>query len=182
MARLNTLLRFGQTDPWLLTNGKRDELVDDLYFAIYGIKRDPHHEHGADFAKSTTREGLKRAYEGLKEHLVCGDKEHHLEIGPQTLWIRVNPNSQEYYYQFDNNDLRDRVFVTYADALFMAELKEGDIVKCANCRTQFVPLRKPKKGKPSYCSKRCANVIASRNFRANKRAKTKKKAAKKKPK
>jgi hypothetical protein len=178
IPRLNVLLRFAQIDVLKLTNGEWGDLLDDLYFSLYNLKRDRTKPEG-DFHEAATPEGVSKAQRELKRQLESQDDMHLIPLAEQTMILFNMPNRGEFVYRFTSKDFTTMVFMEFAHLLFMSALKPADFLRCPCCETWFVPKRKPRKGMASYCSKRCANVIASRNFRAKKK---KVKVKKKKPK
>ena len=176
--RLNALLRFAKVDPWKLTNGDWQTLLDDLYFALHSAKRDP---EDSTFNRAATREGVRDAYYGLKKQLEEDDGQQSatLHLAEQDLEIHYS-NEIGFWYGFTSRDFPTMIYMTLAHLLHASDLRKSDIIRCSHCESYFVPLRKPREDTPNYCSRKCANVVAARNFRASKKKKVKK--AKIKPK
>jgi hypothetical protein len=100
----------------------------------------------------------------------------------ETLLLDTDPETGRFFYQFRSKDFPTQVFAALTFILFMSDITQGDFLHCANCDTGFVPMRKPRKGTPNYCSRKCANVVMAREYRARKkkRSASKKAEAKKK--
>jgi hypothetical protein len=71
---------------------------------------------------------------------------------------------------FWNNHFPSQVYNVFAEMLKASGVKLSDFLHCSLCGTLFVPLRKPRKGTPNYCSTNCASVVASRNYRTRQAA------------
>jgi hypothetical protein len=179
--RVNELLRFAQLDPWTLTNGDREKLEalkDRLFYALYGFKRDPA-STWEEFEPIATPEALSEAQRELKKRLDDTSPEAHLfPLKDLRLKLLHTPDDQ-YAYRFTGKHLPSLIYVMFAWLLFMSELRHQDFKRCEQCQTWFYPRRRPHKGAPTYCSKRCANIIAARNFRKKKKAEAKKRSRQK---
>jgi hypothetical protein len=172
IPRLNALLRFVKVDPWKLTDGDWEKLLDDLYFVLNNMKRS---QEDVPFHKAANRDGVRKAYYGLKDHLEANDVTA-FHLGEMDLHVDHHDDGR-FVYWFTSKDLETMLYVELAHLLELSGLRWGDIIRCSHCNTWFVPRRRPKKGSAVYCSRKCANVVMARNFRA--RA-SKRKAKKKK--
>jgi hypothetical protein len=178
IPRLNVLLRFAHVDAWKLTNGEREKLLDDLYFAMYNLRRN-RADKVSDFSVAATPDGLRDAQRGLKKHLDQNMPRHEFPVKQTTLVLGTIPETQRFFYRFSSKDFSTAVYLSLAYLLFMSDLTPDDLRDCSNCGTCFVPKRKAPKETPSYCSRKCANVVMAREYRARKKKKTAKRKMKK---
>jgi hypothetical protein len=170
--RLNVLLRFAHVDPWTLNDDALEKLRADIAFAVIGLPIGPQRgEPFEPFNRMATREALRQAQRGLdralKLLLVAGrglPKTAEFKLAKSTLRIYVT-EAHGYFHGFESEHLATLVYVTLAELLKESNVKPSEILHCSLCDTLFVPLRKPRKGLPIYCSHRCGSVIASRAFR-----------------
>ena len=177
IPRLNMLFRFAYIDPWKLTNGDREKLLDNLFFALYDVPRDRQNPL-PEFRQGATPEGLAKAQRALREHLECQEPRHRFELPDLGLILFNDPTRGDFFYRFSSSNLTTMVAVELAHLLWMSEITPADILRCSHCQTPLVPRRKPRQGDPTYCSRECANVIAARNYRArNRKVKAKKRTA-----
>jgi hypothetical protein len=182
LRRLNVILGLGSpivdipspgTDAWNI-------LLDDLFFAVFGQKKRIPAEDV--FHQSATREGVRAAQEGLRGQLPAlqrakqqrGPLLHEsvpsFELSKQTLYLLVD--QEGFFGRYVTLDFPTLVYNTLNYLLGRTGIKPSDLLTCANekCRKLFVPLRKPHKGKKSFCKQKCGNLISAREYR-KKRAK-----------
>lgn len=174
--RLNILLRLPSVDPWVLTNGRWQNLLGDLHFALYGTQRNP----GAneDFEKAATRESIREVYTVLKEYESVPKSTLatlKFQLAEQILEISHDVRRNRFYSRFRSKHFPTMFYMMLSHLLEISDVGLTDIRECANCKVDFVPQRKPRKGVSVYCSTRCRNVVAARNYRAKARKAKKKK-------
>ena len=185
LARLNKLLGFAGDDLSLLNNGRWQDKLDEVYFAIYAAKRN-RALFLSNFNRIATRESVREAQIGLKKalgdfqrrktstprsrtFLTGGPETIHLDLAKQQLWFRENSDGPiESWHTTEH--FPTMVYEALAEASCCRKFKWSDIRKCAddNCDNLFVPLRKPHKGKPAYCSSKCGNRVAALRYRRGK--------------
>jgi hypothetical protein len=112
----------------------------------------------------TTRQGVRDAQRGLKKYLDKNEDANLLPLRASTLVI--NQDADGFYYTLASPDFPTIVYHMFAHILEASGVRAGDFLHCSYCNSLFIPLRKPRKGTPVYCSHRCAAVVASRNYRA----------------
>ncbi len=125
--------------------------------------------------------------ESLKKKLEAEDDDepptlrHLLKDATLVIQLYGDDRGTFYSHRIETDDFATKLVVEFDNLLKWSAVGQENIRHCSNetCKTPFIPLRKPRKGSPAYCSNRCARIVAARNYRANKKAK-KKKAAKKK--
>jgi hypothetical protein len=200
IGRLNVLLRFDRVDPWTLNNGALEKLVDEMHFAVYGsalrseepdveLFRRPH------FHSIATREALSEAQRGLDRaiQVLLVKPPGTFKLGGQTVQmatlklarqtlqiVRLGGDTFASWSQSDH--FPSQVYTAFAEVLKASGRKPSDFLHCSRCGTWFVPLRRPRKGTPTYCSPKCARAVASKHYRARLAAKTKSVRVKKKKK
>jgi hypothetical protein len=172
LKRLNVLLRFAHVDPWKLNNGALEKLLDEMYFAV---GHDPSSLGGqlarVIFDRGATRKALSEAQRGLdralRRLLVKPTRGlgalFSFKLAGQKLLII--PTKEAFDFQFSTDHFPSEVYRAFADALKASGAKQADFLHCAQCDNLFIPLRKPRKGMPTYCSQGCAGIVASRNYR-----------------
>jgi hypothetical protein len=169
--RLNVLFRFAHVDLGLLDNDAFGKLLNDILDAVGVLPIGPGH------TLNVTRETLRKAQRGLDRTLkllLAGPMpglerakylpKVKLKLAATTLAIYPT-EERGYSHVFGSSHLPTLIYITLAEALKALDVKQEDILHCSHCDTMYVPLRKPRKGTPNYCSQRCAVVIASRMFR-----------------
>lgn len=182
LTRLNILLRAAYTDLRRLTNGDWDRLIDELYFALSATKTERKQPYSA-----AVKIAVLEALEDLKKRLEVDDDTPEpilrRKLEDVTLVIKRDDERGGFFrWDIDSSDIATYLYFGFADLLQISFVTRHDIRACSNetCNTPFVPLRRPRKDSPAYCSDRCARIVAARNYRANKKKKMKSK--KKKPK
>lgn len=189
IARLNAFLGFVYTDNLAnLTNGAWEEMLDRLYSAMYGTKRDRANRL-LRFNRITVRElgGVTKAQATLFQTLgnpaydlgqrtwltapppsfAAGNDEMAFELAESKLTIRLL-EGRGFEALMGSEDFPTTVYTAFFNLLQQTGLKSrSDFYNCANekCRRLFVPLRKPHKGKPAYCSPKCTNRVATIAYR-----------------
>jgi hypothetical protein len=174
--RLTALLRFARVDLGLLDNGALEKLKGEIYFAVMGEVSPPEDQvFRPIFDDSATREALSEAQRGLSralQRLLVTST----TAGPLTQFERARFKlaGQELSIGFvkgafvvrsHTDHFPSQVYKAFTDILKACGLKPGDFRTCSHCETLFIPLRTPHKGMPTYCSQRCAGIVAARMFR-----------------
>jgi hypothetical protein len=128
------------------------------------------------FDDSATREALSEAQRGLDRML------KRLLVKPATglsalfkiklvrQELLIIPTKEAVDFQFTTDHFPSEVYRAFAEAFKASGVKRTDFLHCSQCDDLFIPLRKPRKGTPVYCSHNCASVVASRNYRARQAA------------
>jgi len=175
--RLNVLLRLpGRTLPKEANVKAWNALLQEFYFALYGEKGPVPKDKAFRVVASaagvrTAQEELYNVLPLLKHHPPHGQAPR-LTVSAQTLFIHLDSEGRffckRYPVDFDN----ERAFLTLVcealgDLLVRAQVTRRDLLECANpdCRSLFVPLRRPHVGARSFCSRRCANLVAVKEYR-----------------
>jgi hypothetical protein len=177
--RLNFLFRFAELDPWKLDNGAREELLDDLYLAMYDSPRNRELLKGGEFDRAATPEGVSKGQRSLARFIEKGWAELGKTKVLLSAFTEESEFAGEYYYRFSSDDFPTLLILAFAHLMSVCEIRQSDFLACANCGITFVPKRKPREGTPNYCSTKCANVVAAKNYREKKKAVKKVKKAKK---
>ena len=174
LRRLNVLLRFARIDPGNLDNGALAKLLDEVFFAVEG-NLDPVARKllRGRFDLIATRPALREAYNGLNGALrglfdappQLGFHMAMLELARQKVEIKVPRVGGTFDAWFGGDDFPSEVYRAFADVLKASAVQRSDFLHCSYCNGLFVPLRKPRKGTPVYCSTKCSTVIGSRNYR-----------------
>jgi hypothetical protein len=182
--RLNVLLRFARVDPWKLNNGAFEKLRDEMFFAVFGDPTQPV-PWSEGLTKRVTRGALGEAQRGLHRALeqLLGEPTAgrtttvaELKLAESVLRICTIPTAHMnlvpvgFLPVFDSDHFPTYVYHTFGELLQASRVKASDFLHCSLCSTLFIPLRKPRKGTPTYCSPKCAGVVASRNFRKRRAA------------
>jgi len=175
VRRLNIMLRFSALNPWHLNNGAWENLLDDLYWAFFAAKRDRQNKE-SEFNQGATRPAVGEAQQGL-QRLRTSDDPPELSLEKQKLTIYQNEETGFGYYLWSKH-FPTNVYMNFAYLLDLSAVIPRDFLKCANCQTPFIPLRKPQKDIPSYCQPKCASVVAMRNLRKRQSAAKKKQRGK----
>ena len=167
VRRLNILLRFAHDDLALLTNGAWQDLIDQLYFALLGEARDRHRK--TRFDETVNRPSVREAQLGLMRAVDPNDirtDSVDFELAKQTLTIFESEESG-FDAQFDSDHFPTNVYMTFMHLLKASKVRRSDFRLCANdkCGYPFVPLRKPREGEKSFCSKKCRNRVAAIEYR-----------------
>jgi hypothetical protein len=185
LVRLNIILRAAYTDLRRLTNGDWEQLLDDLYFAIFNAKREG--ESAKLFAEAVKdKVPVWEALEYLKKQLEDDEPTQHpilrLKLDDVTLVVELLETYGEsiFGYRVASKKFATMLFFEFANMLNVSIIGRKDFRQCAHCTRPFFPLRRPAANTAAYCSNRCARIVAARNYRKNKAAKKKK--TKKKPK
>jgi hypothetical protein len=193
LQRLNVLLRFARVDPWKLNDGALEKLLDEIHFAVVGSSRPPVGEQLLRllFDRQATRKALSEAQHSLDRALqillvkpTAGPREVKFKLAGQELTIVTALPPQEgedtsvpwrivtgllkediFVSWFWSDHFPSQVYTAFAEMLKASGVKLREFLRCSHCDNLFVPLRKPRKGTPAYCSPGCASVIASRNYR-----------------
>ena len=175
LRRLNVLLGFARVDPWTLSNGALEKLLDQMFFALEGnpgpVARELLRQR---FDRIATREALREAHGEIKDALEglfvkppqLGFRTATLELTGQKHQIMVPRDGGTFIFSSQSNHFPSQVYDAFYKVLEASGVKPDDFLHCSYCGNLFVPLRKPGKGTPVYCSPKCANVIASRDYRA----------------
>jgi hypothetical protein len=81
--------------------------------------------------------------------------------------VRVEPDGNKFAVLYMSEDVPTRIYQALCNLIEQTEVAPRDILVCANpkCETFFVPLRKPHPGENNFCSPKCSNLIAARNWR-----------------
>ncbi len=170
IQRLNILLKLADRDLALLNNGAWEKLLDELYYALYEAKREPGKNDEGVFSKIATREGIREAQKTLQRQLPLIQNPRPNEVAKfslseQELWILADADG---YYGLRWGTNFSTAFFEMLDHMLRAtEVKPGDFLTCSreDCDNLFIPARKPQKEAPSYCSTRCATIVATRRYR-----------------
>lgn len=168
IRRLNVLLKLPQIDLALLNNGDFETLLDNLYWAILGRKERKREKDV--FHAAAQRPGIKEAQETLRGHLASlrygtGKEVVELELAKQTLLIVADDKG--FAHSYISRDFPTMVYGMLSFLLERAQVKRSDLLTCANekCRTVFVPLRSRASSDRAFCSPKCANLIAAKEYR-----------------
>jgi hypothetical protein len=169
VKRLNRLLRFAHQNLGVLNNGAWEDLLDELYEAIFGAKRNRDAE--TNFNRIATRESVREAQKGL-DGAIRGDSvddDITFELAKQTLTIHESKDAG-FFFSYHGEHFPTAVYTAFAHLLAASWVRRSDFRLCANdkCGYPFVPLRKPRKGQPGYCSPKCANRMAAIKYRRSK--------------
>jgi hypothetical protein len=175
LRRLNVFLQFARVDPWTLSNGAFERLRDQMFLAVEGHVANPVARKlvRGHFDLIATRQALREAYDGLNdaiEGLLVIPKTGLAQFVPRFKLVgqelTIFTTNDGFAVRLDTKHFPSQVYKAFADALEASGVKPSDFLHCSYCNNLFVPLRKPRKGTPVYCSPKCANVIASRDYRA----------------
>jgi len=183
VRRLNVLLRFAGLEPWKLNDGALKKLQGEMFFAVIGnLSAQERQLYRAVFDSDATREALGEAQRGLNRALKT------LLVTPATMGplaqlervrfkiarqeLRIGFVKGNFHFQYHTDHFPSQVYVAFRELLEASGVKLNDFLHCSYCNNLFLPLRKPRKGVPAYCSPKCASVIASRNYRARRTAKS----------
>src|SRR5262249_52966282 len=151
--------------------GALKELLDEMYLALVG---DPDRQDLGSFSRwefdaIATREALsetqRKLDHALQYLLAPGElplRSVQFKLIGQELTICSIANNY-FWTILKSKHLPSLVYTVFAKLLDASGVKVSDFMHCSHCNNLFVPLREPPKGTPSYCSPRCAGVIASRN-------------------
>jgi hypothetical protein len=177
LRRLNVLLRFACVDPWTLSNGALAKLLDEMYAVVVGDPRRADLQYlRPRFDHIATREALSEAQRKLNNALqvlvikpTTRLRAVQFQLAARTVSIGTLPGQEVFgtRFQFPQH-FPTLVYTAFSDLL--NGKKVSDILRCSHCGNWFVPLRKPREGTSTYCSQKCAGVIASRNYRARQAA------------
>ena len=187
IRRLNVLFRFTRVNLGDLDNGKFQNLLDDLHLSLYDTKRDRQKTNYPFDNRIATREAVGEAQRGLRS-LVDADESPDSRGEKVTLFLekqelRLGRDETGYWYTFVSRHFPTNLYMLFAYLLDASAVKPSDFRYCSNdeCKLPFVPLRKPPKDAPCYCSPRCANLFASRSYRKRQSAAKKKQERKGRP-
>ena len=168
VRRLNVLFRLAHIDLGLLDNDAFENFLDDLHLALYATERDREEKNpDKNFNQIATRESIREAQRGL-------DRAIRQEDSPPVIFklaeqeLLLYESKEVGFYSFIScDDLPTLVYMAFRHLLEASDVRRSDFRLCGNekCGYPFVPLRKPREGSPSYCSPRCANLVAMRNYR-----------------
>jgi len=180
IRRLNVLLRLASpsTDLALLNNGAWSELLDGFYWAILAEKQRTPKEDV--FHQAGSRLGVKTAQEGLRGQLSLLQRAKpqqgplllenlpSFELAKQTLYLHVDEKG--FFPRYVSTDFPTMTYQMLSYLIDRLKLRPSDFLTCANekCRTVFVPIRKRSSADRAFCSPRCANLIAARDYRQRK--------------
>jgi hypothetical protein len=176
IKRLNVLLKLPRVNVISLGKPAWKKFLDDLYFAVFGEGRIAGNNY---FHTAATRDRVRAALEGLHGHLQTLIKPTWFPATPNDLLpdfllaaqeMYIIPDKEGFYVRYATKDFPTMVYQALGYLLEKSKIKKEDILVCANdgCKSLFIPLRKPHKGKQSFCSQECGNLIAARKWRRNK--------------
>ncbi len=159
-------------DVGALADGGWNALLGDLYFAVFGEERRVFKQDAFHFA--ATRAGIRDAQGGLRIQLPVLQRGKGEEPAPMfqlsAYWLYVAAGKDGFVSRPAFTDGPTMIYFTLAYLLEQSRVTQRDILTCANdrCCAFFVPLRRPHAGQKSFCSPRCGNLIAAREYREKK--------------
>ena len=171
IRRLNVLLKLPRIDLRTVTDAGLQTILDDFYWAIFGTKNRRRDDDTFHAATTPARPAIARAQDGLSRELTSlrHDTEPlELELAPQTLCIAAN--DQGFSPRYVSKDFPTMVYSMLAYLLERSHVGRSDLLTCANvrCLTVFVPVRRRSETAKTFCSPKCANLIAARHYRERK--------------
>jgi hypothetical protein len=181
LRRLNVLLRFARVDMRKLDDRAFRKLQDEMYFAVDRDPGPPENQVTRTmFDARATREAFSEAQPELARALqrllvdltklgpLAQFELARFKLAGEELSIGVIKGAFD--FRSHTNHFPSQVYKAFRDALKASGVKPTDFLHCSHCDTVFVPLRKPRKGTPVYCSAKCSTVVGSRNYRARQAA------------
>jgi hypothetical protein len=174
---LNVILRLpGRTLPKESNVKAWNALRDEFYFALLGEKGPVPKYKAFNVVVSAT--GVRAAQEELRnvlpllKHHTPHSQAPRLTLSAQGLYIGLDGEGRFFYeylpVDFDNETaFPTMVYQVLVYLLERCQITLKDLLRCANpsCASLFAPLRRAHVGTRSFCSKRCANLIAVQEFR-----------------
>ncbi len=168
IRRVNIILGLATRDIRMLREDAREELLNDLYWALFAVKERKRKD--SPFHRTTTDEAIKTVQDDLRRELplIQRGKPAQFELSKQTLNFLQDQDGV--FFKSSDTDFPTMVYETLRYLLTHIGLKGTDLLACANekCRAIFVPLRRPHKNVKSFCSQKCGNLIAAREYRKKK--------------
>jgi hypothetical protein len=181
VERINILLRFAKEEIGHLDNGDLQELLDDLYFAIYA-KKDRRPKADDLFHAVAKRTGLVAARKELAEWLsvLRAGGLAHFPISEHEMGLKgfdngfqriLLPPGYPHGKDYPPELFGTMIYSTLAHLFETSQINPSDLHICPNheCERYFIPLRKPPKGKRAFCSTRCSHLVAVWEYRERKR-------------
>jgi hypothetical protein len=162
--RLNILLRLAYTDLLGIPDDEAWEaLFDELHFAIFGENRT--RGRSDDYHFSLSRAGIGLAQASIKAVLESLRTNHPAPISVGEHTVYFVPTESGTITRYRCKDIQTYITMAMTDLLRSVTVKDLYICSDQECRTVFVPRRKPHNGVSPYCCPRHENRNTQRKLR-----------------